>query len=117
MLRWQLAVPCAAVRRHRGVATPRQWAARALRRTTPARLGLVSLVTRDAHPRRGPPAAPVRQAAWYHQALPTVPAARALVRRELWTQAACCLSARDPDMIEFPRAFVARLAEALCSAT
>ena len=88
MLRWQLEVTFAAVRRHLGVATQRQWSALAILRTTPTLLGLFSLVTRYAHPRMGPTAAQVRQAAWYHTPLPTCSDALALVRRELWAQTA-----------------------------
>ena len=116
MLRWQLEVTFAEVRRHLGVATQRQWSALAILRTTPALLGLFSLVTLYAHPRMGPTAAQVRQAAWYHKALPTFSDALALVRRAFWAQAAFCISARAPDMIELPRAFVERLADALCYA-
>jgi hypothetical protein len=45
VLRWQLEVTFEEVRRHLGVETQRQWADLAIRRTTPALLGLFSLVT------------------------------------------------------------------------
>ena len=88
----------------------------ALRRATPALLGLFSLVALYAHPRMQPTGAVVRQAAWYHKALPTFSDALALVRRELWAQTAFCLSAHDPDMVEIPRALVERFTDALCYA-
>jgi hypothetical protein len=64
----------------------------------------------------GPTGAVVRQAAWYHKPLPTFSDALALTRRELWGQPALCVSARDPDMVEIPHAFVDRLMDALCYA-
>ena len=116
VLRWRVEVTFEEVRRHLGVETQRQWSDLAIRRTTPALLGLFSLVTLWAHPRLGPPGAAVRQAAWYHKALPTFSDALALVRRELWTHTAFSMSAHDPDVVEVPRAFVDRLTDALCYA-
>jgi len=116
VLRWQLEVTFEEVRRHLGVETQRQWPGLAILRTTPALLGLFSLVTLWAHPRMGPTTDVVRQAAWYPKARPTFSDALALVRRELWAQSAFCISALDPDMIEIPRAFVNRLTDALCYA-
>ncbi len=116
VLRWQLEVTFEEVRRHLGVETQRQWSALAIGRTTPALLGLFSLVALWAHPRMGPTGGIVRQAAWYPKPLPTFSDALALVRRELWAQTAFCLSAADPDVVEVPRAFVERLTDALCYA-
>ncbi len=114
VLRWQLEVTFEEVRRHLGVETQRQWSDRAILRTTPALLGLFSLVTLYAHPRMGPTGDRVRQAAWYPKPLPTFSDALALVRRELWAQTAFCMSPRAPDIVEVPRAFVDRLTDALC---
>jgi len=47
--RWQLEVTFHKVRTHLGVETQRQWTERAIARTTPALLGLFSLVTLHAH--------------------------------------------------------------------
>ena len=114
--RWQLEVTFEEARRHLGVETQRQWSDPALRRTTPALLGLFSLVTLAAHRRPGETAGPVRQAAWSRKAAPTFADALALVRRELWAQAAFCASGRDPDAVKVPRRFVDRLTDALCYA-
>ncbi len=116
VLRWQLEVTFEEARRHLGVETQRQWSDLAILRTMPALLGLFSLVTLWAHPRMGPTCALVRQAAWYQKPLPTFSDALALVRRELWAQSAFCMSARDPEVVEVPRAFVDRLTDALCYA-
>ena len=116
VLRWQVEVTFEEVRRHLGVETQRQWSDPAILRTTPALLGLFSLVALWAHPHMEPPRAVVRQAAWYCKALPTFSDALALVRRELWAQTAFCMSAARPDMVEVPRALVERLTDALCYA-
>src|SRR6476619_6668672 len=60
----QLEVTFEETRRHLGVETQRQWSEQAIRRTTPALLGLFSLVTLVAHPRLVQPAEVTRQAAW-----------------------------------------------------
>src|SRR5215211_5522247 len=79
VLRWQMEVTFQETRRHLGVETQRQWSELAIRRTTPALLGLFSLVTLFAHQRmvaRG--AAAVRRAAWYRKPRPTFSDALAL---------------------------------------
>jgi DDE superfamily endonuclease len=95
VLRWKLEVTFQEVRRHLGVETQRQWSELAIRRTTPALLGLFSLVTLLAHHRMGQTAGAVRQAAWYHKAHPTFSDALALVRKELWAQASFYGSSRE----------------------
>lgn len=76
-------------RTHLGVETQRQWAERAILRTTPTLLGRYSLVTMQA-PAQLTSSAPVaRQSA---KVVPTFSDALALVRRELQTRtlsAAC----------------------------
>lgn len=88
----------------------------AIRRTTPALLGLFSLVTLWAHPPMGPAGDVARQAAWYPKALPTFSDALALTRRELWGHLAFCMSAGDTALVKVPRALVERFADALCYA-
>jgi hypothetical protein len=51
VMRWQLEVSFQEVRRHLGFETQRQWSDMAIRRTTPALLGLFSVVTLFAHRR------------------------------------------------------------------
>jgi hypothetical protein len=116
VLRWKLEVTFQEVRRHLGVETQRQWSELAIRRTTPALLGLFSLVTLLAHHRMGQTARAVRQAAWYHKAHPTFADALALVRRELWAQATFYGSPWEADMVKVSRAFVQRLTDAVCYA-
>ena len=87
VMRWQLEVTFQEVRRHLGFETQRQWSDLAIRRTTtPALLGLFSLVTLFAHGRMVQVAGAFRRAAWYPKSLPTFADALALVRKELWAQ-------------------------------
>jgi DDE superfamily endonuclease len=114
--RWQLEVTFEEARRHLGVETQRQWSERAIRRTTPAVLGLFSVVTLAAHQRLAESPGRVRQAAWYRKVAPTFADALALVRHELWAHGAFCTSADEPDTVKVPRRFLARLTETLCYA-
>jgi hypothetical protein len=114
--RWQLEVTFEEARRHLGLETQRQWAELAIRRTTPALLGLFSLVTLFAHQYVGRMPVRARQAVWYQKAQPTFADALALVRRELWVHGAFRLSVSEPEMVKVPRAFVERLTETLCYA-
>jgi len=84
VMRWQLEVTFHEVRDHLGVETQRQWSDWAIARTTPALLGLFSLVALLAHTHARNGKIPVRQDAWYSKPLPTFSDALALVRQELW---------------------------------
>src|ERR671921_110706 len=118
VMRWQLEVTFQEVRRHLGFETQRQWSELAIRRTTPALLGLFSLVTSFAHQRMRQAADTFRrQVAWYHKAHPTFADALALVRKELWAQEQTFYeSPAQSDTIKVPRAFVERLTDAVCYA-
>jgi hypothetical protein len=84
VMRWQLEVTFQEVRRHLGLETQRQWSDMAIRCTTPALLGLFSVVTLFAHQRMRQAAGALRrQVAWYHKAHPTFADALALVRKQL----------------------------------
>ncbi|MCA1667065.1 MAG: hypothetical protein LC793_06635 [Thermomicrobia bacterium] len=104
------------VRRHLGVETQRQWTDTAIHRTTPALLGLFSLVTLLAHPHLREQSSPIRQAAGYHKRMPTFADALAVVRREIWTHETFRISGDDSEMVKVPRALLERLTETLCSA-
>src|SRR5215204_412610 len=115
--RWQLEVTFQEARRHLGFETQRQWSELAIRRTTPALLGLFSLVTLFAHRRMIRAANAFRQVAWYHKARPTFADALALVRRQLWAQEETfCGSSADTDTVKVPRALMERLTDAVCYA-
>ncbi len=77
---------------HLGVETQRQWSVLAILRTTPALLGLFSLVTIFAHLLLQEQPLPVRQTAWYTKALSTFADTLALVRKQLWPVTLSCMS-------------------------
>lgn len=115
VLRWRLEVTFEEVRAHLGVETQRQWSALAIARTTPALLGLFSLVTLLAHALLISRALPVRSAAWYSKPLPTFSDTIACVRSFLWLKT-FLMSPTDPDIIQVPRSLLSRLTETLCYA-
>ncbi len=116
VLRWQLEVTFQEMRRHLGFETQRQWTELAIQRTTPALLGLFSLITLFAHDRMAQAAGALRQAGWYHKRHPTFSDALAMVRKELWASATFYGSPAETDTVKVPRAFVERLTDALCYA-
>ena len=117
VMRWQLEVTFQEMRRHLGLETQRQWSDMAIQRTTPALLGVFSLITLFAHDWMVQAAGAFRrQAAWYHKRHPTFADALAMVRKELWASATFYGSPAQTDTIKVPRAFVERLTEAVCYA-
>src|SRR5919106_1982650 len=98
--RWRVETTFEEARRHLGLETQRQWSDLAILRTTPALLGLFSLVTLWAarlEAERRPVTDCVR---WYRKSLPTFSDALALVRRELWTSP---IFAGSPDYRDAPK--------------
>lgn len=84
VLRWSEEVTFEEVRAHLGVETQRQWSAPAIARTTPALLGLFSVVTLLAEELRAGQPHPVRTAAWYTKREATFADTIAFVREHLW---------------------------------
>jgi hypothetical protein len=80
---------------------------------TGAALGLVSLVTLFADRQMRRAAGIFRRAAWYHKRHPTFADALALVRKELWADAAFYGSFEQSETVKVPRAFVERLSDVL----
>ena len=116
VMRWQVEVSFQEARRHLGFETQRQWSEMAIRRTTPALLGLFSLITLFADRRMRRAAAAFRRAAWYHKRHPTFADALAMVRKVLWAGATFYGSPAQSDTIKVPRVYVERLTEAVCYA-
>jgi hypothetical protein len=116
VMRWQLEVTFQEARRHLGFETQRQWSDLAIRRTTPALLGLFSLIALlvDRQMRRA--VGVVRQAAWYHKRDPTFADALALVRKELWAHTTFHGLPSETETVKVPKVFVERLTDALCYA-
>lgn len=116
VLRWQLEVTFEEARAHLGVETQRQWSVLAIARTTPALLGLFSLITVFAHEILGEQKMCVRQAAWYHKALPTFSDTLALVRQQLWPVNISWMSGAQSDVVIIPKALFERLTDTLAYA-
>jgi len=116
VLRWTVEVTFHEVRAHLGVETQRQWSDLAILRTTPALLGLFSLVTIFAHQLLGEHPFPVRQAAWYSKALPTFSDTLAFVRQHLWPSTFFSVSSPDADTVQIPRVLFDRFVDTLAFA-
>jgi hypothetical protein len=117
--RWRTETTFEEARRHLGMETQRQWSDLAILRTTPLRttpalLGLFSLVTLWAShlaAERGP--TPER-VIWYPKPLPTFSDALMLVRHELWTEQAFAASPHDRHIRKVPAALLDRLLLVAC---
>jgi hypothetical protein len=116
VLRWQLEVTFHEVRAHLGVETQRQWSDLAILRTTPALLGLFSVVTLLTQRLVPAQTVPVQRAAWYTKPMPTFLDAIAMVRRHLWTHLTFRTSPVGTDMVKVPRSLVDHWSELLCYA-
>jgi len=113
ILRWQLEVTFQEVRAHLGVETQRQWSDWAILRTTPALLGLFSIVTLLAHQLRVKGKLPVRKATWYFKTVPTFSDALAIVRQNGWNHV-FHLSMLEGNIQKSSRFLQNRLTEAVC---
>jgi hypothetical protein len=116
VLRWQLEVTFEEARAHLGVETQRQWSDLAIARTTPALLGLFSLVTLFAHQLLQGTDLVARGAAWYQKPLRTFSVTLALVRQQLWPVSISWMSDGKDDVVIIPKALFARLADTLAYA-
>lgn len=114
--RWQLEVTFEEARAHLGIETQRQWSDLAIVRTTPALLGLFSLVTLFAHQLLHDQVLPARSAAWYTKSVPTFSDTLALVRQQLWPVQISWISPTEPNMITIPRPLFDRLTDTLAFA-
>ena len=115
--RWSVEVTFAEARRHLGVETQRQWSDKAIARTTPALLGLFSLVALRARELHERGALAPRYAGWYRKGEPTFSDALAAVRRSLWADAARFpTSPRADDRVEVRRVVLERLTDLACQA-
>ena len=112
--RWAVEVTFAEVRRHLGVETQRQCSDPAIARTTPALLGLFSLVTLWANEITAQAAIMPRAAVWYAKAEPTFSDALAAVRFRLWSETTFSLSALGGESAKLPGAVFNRLIQAAC---
>jgi hypothetical protein len=112
--RWRCETTFEEARRHLGVETQRQWSDLAILRTTPALLGLFSLVAvwaAEIQARRG---LPLDVAYWYPKRAPTFSDALAAVRAELWHAEAFATSRSDPEGTKIPAGLLERLLLVAC---
>jgi hypothetical protein len=113
--RWSMETTFQETREHLGVETQRQWSDLAIARTTPALLGLFSLITLWAAEAKA--ALHPRMAAWYVKDHTTFSDAIATVRRVLWSIPNLSISRSNPRNTEIPLALLKRLIEAVCYTT
>lgn len=86
VMRWNVEVTFEEVRAHLGFETQRQWNPLAVARSSPAILGLFSLVTLLAQHLSSSSGLTPRSTAWYSKSEATFSDCIALVRTTLWTQ-------------------------------
>ena len=103
-------------RAHLGVETQRQWSDKAILRTTPALLALLSIVTLWAHDLAKSRKLAPRTAAWYQKTFLTFSDAIASVRREIWGHQISFMSRPRRDSIEIPGYIWQRMENALAFA-
>jgi hypothetical protein len=117
--RWRMETTFQETRTHLGVETQRQWSDLAILRTTPALLGLFSLITVWADRLVHAPIGMVtpRATAWYAKREPTFSDAIAAVRRALWFPPTLSTSRSSPEIVQIPATLLQRLTDTLCYAT
>ena len=112
--RWRVETTFEEVRRHLGLETQRQWSDLAILRTTPALLGLFSLVTLWAARLEAEHGIAPERVRWYPKRAPTFSDALALVRRELWMAPTFASSPDHRDVLKVPADVLDRLMRVAC---
>ena len=115
MGRWSLEVTFAECRRHLGVETQRQWSDKAIARSTPALLGLFSLVVLLGHGLHPNGQIPVERTAWYRKEQATFSDVLRTVRRHLWQADEILQGADEAGCILIHRSTLARLLDAVAA--
>jgi len=106
--RWTVEVTFQEARAHLGLETQRQWSAKAIERTTPALLGLFSLITLRANQLQQRGMLHPRTTAWYRKLKPTFSDAIAAVRRDCYLSGGFYGSTQNSD-IQKPPGFLVDL--------
>src|SRR5215204_2427371 len=112
--RWRVETTFEEARRHLGLETQRQWSDLAILRTTPALLGLFSLVTLWATQLEAAQGLLPEWVRWYPKHAPTFSDALALVRRELWTSPTFAASRHHRDAPKLSADVLSRLLLIAC---
>lgn len=116
VLRWNVEVTFEECRAHLGLETQRQWNALAIARTTPAILGLFSLVVLLAQHLTYDQTLPTRSATWYAKSEATFSDVIAFVRRYLWLHVKCTNSLPNTRFVLFPAPVLDDILDSLCYA-
>jgi hypothetical protein len=103
VMRWAVEVTFEETRTHLGLETQRQWADKAIARTTPVLLGLFSLVTVLAWRFCPSGQIPVEGSAWYHKSEATFADCLAVVRQQIWRARYLVNSVPQTDFVQLPR--------------
>ena len=112
--RWRVETTFEEARRHLGLETQRQWSDLAILRTTPALLGLFSLVTLWAARLEAERGISPEWVRWYPKRAPTFSDALARVRRELWISPTFASSQDHRDVSKIPADVLDRLIRIAC---
>ena len=116
VMRWNAEVTFEDARAHLGLETQRQWSDLAIARTTPALLGLYSLVALlTQHLLKGEPL-PVQTTAWYTKPEATFSDTIAFVRQHLWQHTEFVHSHVQGRPVPIPNTVVRGLVDILCYA-
>ena len=116
VMRWNVEVTFEEARAHLGLETQRQWSDLAIARTTPALLGLYSLIVLLAHHLLNRQPLPVRTTAWYTKREATFSDVIALVRRYLWEHTEFVHSPVQGRPVPIPGSVLHGLVDLLCYA-
>ena len=116
VMRWNVEVTFEDARAHLGLETQRQWSDLAIARTTPALLGLYSLVVLLAHHLLKRQPLPVQTSAWYIKREATFSDAIAFVRQHLWQHTEFVHSHIQGRPVPIPDAVLRGFVDLLCYA-
>lgn len=114
VVRWSLEVTFEESRAHLGIETQRQWSDLTIERTTPALLGLFSLVVPMADSLRCDQELPYEQTAWYHKEYATFHDLLRFVRRHIWQHRLFQTGAHRPHVRKFSLTHLDHLLSAVC---
>jgi len=116
LMRWNVEVTFEDTRAHLGLETQRQWSDLAIARTTPALLGLYSLIVLMAHHLLKGQDLPIHTTAWYAKPQATFSDVIAFVRLHLWTHTQFPHSHDSARPIPIPDPVLSGLIDILCYA-
>ena len=102
VMRWSVEVTFEEARAHLGVESGRQWADKAIARTTPVLLGLFSVVVLLCGRLKTDGQLPRHTAAWYAKGEATFTDCLALVRQHLWRSRYLMNSAPQAELVQIP---------------